>query len=256
MQMHQQVVIDILDAEVRRLVLPPAHEILIERVRWGAFERPFTAAFWAARAFLEGPTGALERFRLGQTLGDEVAACMLGGYGIPAEVGIAAFKRLRQAGALELPASVEVIYDLLRTPLVVNGRTTRYRFAAQKAQRVADALNGLGNLKVPPTHRAARDALLTLPGVGYKTASWITRNWWESDDVAILDVHVCRACELAGIFEPGSNPSKNYQALERRFLDFARTIGVRASLLDNLIWQTMRRLPPALVREACAVLPG
>lgn len=254
--MHLQVVLDVNDTEVRRLLLPSPNQALMGKARWGAFERPFTAAFWAARAFLEAPLGALDNFRLGHTLSDEVAACLLGGYGIPAEVGIAAFERLHGAGALEPPVSARVVHDLLRAPLSVAGRLVRYRFAAQKSARIAAALNGFIALELPATHRAARDALRRLPGVGYKTASWITRNWWQSDDVAILDVHVCRACELAGIFEPDSNPSKNYQALESRFLEFARTIGVRASQLDNLIWQTMRRLPARLVRDARAALVG
>ncbi|MDZ3993341.1 hypothetical protein PspTeo4_24872 [Pseudomonas sp. Teo4] len=46
-----------------------------------------------------------------------------------------------------------------------------------------------------PLHsgRALRDWLLELPGIGYKTASWVARNWLDADDVAILDIHILRA---------------------------------------------------------------
>ena len=44
-----------------------------------------------------------------------------------------------------------------------------------------------------------RDALTAIPGVGLKTASWAVRNHRASDSVAVLDVHIVRACEHLGI---------------------------------------------------------
>src|SRR5688572_25699642 len=112
MQMHQQVVLDVQGDDVRRLLLPSPSQKLMGSARWGAFEHPFTAAFWAARAFLEAPLGALENFRLGHTLRDEVAACLLGGYGIPAEVGLAAYARLQASGALAPPVNARLVLEL------------------------------------------------------------------------------------------------------------------------------------------------
>jgi thermostable 8-oxoguanine DNA glycosylase len=111
----------------------------------------------------------------------------------------------------------------------------------QKSAYLAAALSVLEGLEEPADYVAFRDRLTELPGVGLKTASWITRNVRDSDNVAILDVHVCRACELAGVFPSQFVPARDYRVLEQRFLAFARAVGVRASVLDALIWENMRR---------------
>ncbi len=226
-----------------RLLLPGADVELIDGVPWGRFDEFFTPAFWAARAFIEAPLGRLNAYRLGRTLQEEIAACLLGGYGMPAELGVAAFERLRVEGALASRTSQKTIEALLSAPLDVMGKRVRYRFAKQKAAYLAEALVTLDEIgPLPASDRGFRDALLRLPGVGPKTASWITRNLRASDEVAILDVHICRACEAAHVFPPGSNPAREYFQLEARFLKFATAINVRASELDNLMWQTMRRI--------------
>jgi thermostable 8-oxoguanine DNA glycosylase len=90
---------------------------------------------------------------------------------------------------------------------------------------------------------ALRNALMTLPGVGPKTASWIVRNWLGSDEVAILDIHIVRAGILAGLFEPDEDVSKNYIRMEAQFIAFSRALGVQTSDLDALIWRMMRTTP-------------
>ena len=62
--------------------------------------------------------------------------------------------------------------------------------------------------------------------------------------MAVLDVHICRACEACGIFPRGTDPSRNYLQLEERFLELARALRIRAGVLDNLMWKTMRQLAP------------
>ena len=92
-----------------------------------------------------------------------------------------------------------------------------------------------------------------LPGVGLKTASWITRNFRGSDSVAIIDVHVFRAGRLSGIFAASATIARDYEELEQRFLAFAAALGVPASQLDALIWDFMKRIGPLAVstlREA------
>jgi len=226
----------------REFCLPSAQEEVLPGVCWGAFDEILTPAFWAGQAWLHADSGRFARYKLGRSLREEVAACILGGYGIPAEMGLAAFERLREQGLLESSPSDVSLEDALAQPLLVNGRMLRYRFPRQKARHLSGALGRLNEV-AGREGRALRDALMTLSGIGPKTASWITRNWCDADDVAILDVHVCRACERAGVFPVGSDPSRHYLPLEELYLRFSRAIGVRASMLDNLIWQTMRRLP-------------
>jgi N-glycosylase/DNA lyase len=234
----------------REFLLPPPSDEVLPGVAWGAFDALLTPAFWASQAWLHAPTGRFARYRLGATLRHEVAACLLGGYGISAELGLAAFERLRGAGLLDGTPSALDVERALESPMSVGARSVRYRFPRQKAEYLAGALARLDQVVSSNTRgRELRDALATLRGVGLKTASWVTRNWCDADDVAILDVHVCRACESAGVFAPGSRPDRAYLSMEDRFLRFARAIDVRASVLDNLIWQTMRRIPPAFLRS-------
>lgn len=232
----------------RELVLPPKDSFVLPGVPWGAFDQVFTPAFWAGQAWIHAPTGRFERYRLGRNLREEVAACLLGGHGVVGEVGVAAFERLRESGLLEGEPSASHIEDALSEPLVIGSRSVRYRFARQKSKYLAEALPASDAIPVSTRGRELRDALCGFRGVGPKTASWIARNWSDADDVAILDVHVCRACECAGVFEVGADPARNYHALETRFLAFAAAMGVRSSVLDNLIWNATRRLAPALER--------
>ena len=67
------------------------------------------------------------------------------------------------------------------------------------------------------------------------------RNWLDSDAVAILDIHVVRAGRFCRLFNEQDRVERSYRPMERRFLEFARALGVRASLLDILIWDQMRR---------------
>ena len=239
-----QQVIASFGSELRFLDLPAPDEWLMPGVKWGRHEHPLTPAFWSAAAWLEGDVPD-HGFRIGTSLAEEVAACILGGHGLPAEVGLAAYARVRD----ELRrTSDEVLSDqcalnLLSTPLTVNGRSVRYRFARQRSKYLASALrdlraideSSLGDIPL-------RNSLLGLRGIGPKTASWIVRNRRASDKVAILDVHVVRACQVMGVFPENANPAHKYIELEERFLRFCEHAGVRASVMDAVIWGTMRKL--------------
>lgn len=75
---------------------------------------------------------------------------------------------------------------------------------------------------------------------GPKTASWIVRNLRGSDEVAILDVHVIRACRAMNLFPDVVSLPRDYDGLEARFLSFADRIGVKPSLLDAVMWTEVR----------------
>lgn len=246
LQDHCQVMQELFVGGPSELHLPPPGATLLVGVRWGRFDEAFTPAYWAGQAWI----GQLHQnryggYRLGETLIEEVAACLLGGHGMPAEVGLAAFEHLRRAGALgpaaAATASADHLTELLMQPLWCGGRTVRYRFPRQKARYLAPLLRALSTAPPPQDdHQAFRRWFLAFSGIGPKTASWITRNWLDSDEVAILDVHVLRAGLLCGLFAPDEHPARDYFGLEERFLAFARAIRVRAAVLDNLIWQQMR----------------
>jgi thermostable 8-oxoguanine DNA glycosylase len=196
---------------------------------------------------LEAP----DHYRLGMSLTEETLACMLGGYGIPAEVGLAAYARLRKQPANVLQDEERVL-ALLSEPLHVASRTVRYRFARQKAKRIAAAMRELPNIDEQLPDRALRDALTGLSGIGPKTASWIVRNWRGSDDVAILDIHILRLGRRLGIFDHSLRVERHYGSLEHQFLGFARALGARASMLDSVMWMTVRRMPARILANPTA----
>lgn len=182
--------------------LPGAEQPLSDgRLRWGSAELPMTPAYWAAQSWmwaLEEP----EHFRLGRSLPEEMLACILGGYGIPAEVGLAAYDRLRPL--LNDPGFLhdeDRVCRLLTEPLAIGDRLVRYRFAGQKAGYVASACREFPEIDDTLPDRRLRDRLMQLRGVGPKTASWIVRNWRASDEVAIL-VTVSKVTATPFLFTP------------------------------------------------------
>jgi N-glycosylase/DNA lyase len=224
-----------------RLTLPSPDTTVMPGVLWGCFDTLFTPAYWRTQAWL----WRLERkepvqHALGCSLAEEVAACLLGGHGISAEVGLAAFEHLRRSRLLAQEPTAAECYACLSEPLPLRGRFIRYRFARQKSAYLSVALQKL-NAEVPPQSAVElRNWLMTLPGFGPKTASWVVRNWLDSDSVAIIDVHLHRAGLIAGFFLPRHSLPTDYSEMEERYLRFSQLIGVRPSVLDALIWRDMR----------------
>jgi len=165
-----------------------------------------------------------------------------------AELGLAAYARLRDRGLLTGTPSQARLEAQLSEPFLLNGRLRRYRFPRQKARFLVTCLQRLSQFPEPPDDVALRDQLTTLPGIGLKTASWIVRNCRASNAVAIIDIHILRAGRLIGLFGASHDPSRHYRDLERRFLDLAAAISTPASTLDALIWDYMRRLSPIVNR--------
>lgn len=220
-------------------------------VRWGLpwhFQSP---AYWIARTeeWLLGASASRTPHRLGATFAEEVVACLLGGHGITYEANVAAFRALRADGLLAEGSAVpaEALHSRLVEPIVLGGRSFRYRFPRQKADRIAAALDRLRSEQAPTDPLAAREWLLTFPGVGLKTASWIVRNHFGSADVAIIDIHLMRAGVRAGVFDGAWKPSKDYRLMESAFISWAKVGGVPAQDLDAVVWMDQaaaaRRLP-------------
>lgn len=234
-----------MDQVVFNVELPQAEAEVIPGVPWGAIEAFPTPAYWAYQVYARRLTGNRINYKLGATLKEEVGACLLGGHGIPANVGIAAFHHVRERGAFgEQPPSEETLLEWLREPLAIDGRQVRYRFAKQKARYLSAALQKLSAERPPlATGKELRGWLLDIPGIGYKTASWVARNWLDADDVAILDIHILRAGLLGKFFESNLTVERNYLELEEQFIRLSKGLGVRASELDALMWLEMMSSP-------------
>src|SRR5438477_164046 len=121
----------ILDDELHVLELPAAHVDVIEGVKWGQFDHIFSPAYWFCRVWYQRPDSVV--YRLGDDLAEETVACLLGGHGLRAEVGLAAFDQLKRRGLLSTTmfCSESKICEALREPLTVCGRQVRYRYPQQ-----------------------------------------------------------------------------------------------------------------------------
>ena len=230
--------------------LPGPDDEVMPGVLWGAVDAFPTPAYFAfqvvARRLLARPPS----YSLGRTQMEEVGACLLGGHGISGEVGIAAYEHLRGKGAFAggNTHSQAQIERWLREPLQVGQRQVHYRFAAQKARYLSQALPMMRNAPETSSGRELRDWLLCLPGVGLKTASWIVRNWLHADDVAILDIHIMRVGQLSGAFPRHLTVERHYHELERRFLQLSAALDVRPAELDAVIWYELASSPASVRR--------
>lgn len=230
--------------------LPEASTEIMPNVRWGDPCSLFTPAYWYTQYIMRDFSSSAGRHRIGQTFVEEMTACLLGGHGVPAEVGNAAFQRLKNEGLIEeMCDDIAVLEKVLREPLRFGERKVRYRFWKQKASYLAGAFRHIRTMELP-IHDALelRNRLMTIRGIGPKTASWIVRNWTNSDSVAILDIHVFRAGLLMNLFLQGEQIEKRYRQMEAKFVRFANTIAVPTSDLDALIWSMMRTTPRLITR--------
>lgn len=203
-----------------------------------------TPAFWIEQTRRRPrPT----TYQVGSSLLEEVALCLLGGYGITEQMAYAAFARCRDRGLLIGDQGSESnLHTALSEPFVLPGRNkpARYRFPVLKAQRLAASIEHLSTGD-PPTAddpRRLRDWLTSLPGVGPKTASWAVRNLTRSDAIAIVDVHIRRAGVAAGIFDPAWKLPRDYRLFEEAFVTWAYIGAVHTADLDACIWSSLASL--------------
>ena len=228
-----------------------ADQEVLPDIRYGRPDELLTPAYWVMRCEMNDVSG-IDFINRHGSLREEVGFCLLGGYGVTFEVAEAFFLVLRDNKIFDKkhkPSEV-CIYEILNTPELVKGRPHRYRFPKQRAKRLHNAMHRLSEIKLDFDDAVAfRNELQSLEGIGPKTASWIARNWLDTDQVAILDIHVLRAGWVINLFRKNCKLPRDYGELERRFLLFAEKIKVRASVLDAVIWSDMRKFGSRLTRE-------
>jgi N-glycosylase/DNA lyase len=233
----------IIEGQVEQREIPGAAEELLPGVPWGDPWILFTPAYWLAQAWMhQADRTGTSRYCTKQDLIHELGFCMLGGFGITAELATAAFTRCKDAGLFDrFETRVEVWVERLSERMVVNERLVKYRYPKQKAKFLAAAMSYVkGHQFRLDSPLALRNQLLEIDGVGYKTASWVVRNVLDSDDVAILDIHLIRAGRLCGLYSKHDDVQRDYLNMEERFLSFSRALRLRPAVLDCLIWDEMR----------------
>ncbi|MBS4064726.1 MAG: hypothetical protein KGZ74_09215 [Chitinophagaceae bacterium] len=223
--------------------LPQNETYLMPGIKWGNYCQLYTPAFWKFMYQSSETNEQSNRHRLGNTILEEIVACLLGGYGMPSELGLAAFERLRDESLISPGISLQKIKKALATPFnMADGSYKKYRFYNQKSKYVYLLLQRSDLFSIPLENDILlRNWLITVDGIGPKTASWITRNWLQSENVAILDIHILRAGKIAGFFEEIDNVSKNYFELESRYINFCKALDVLPSNMDAIIWNYMKK---------------
>lgn len=212
-------------------------------IKWGCYSQLYTPAYWKVQYFLHTYKDKFSiTYRLGENILEEVAACLLGGFGLNSEIGLAAFNRLRNRDQIQEGIDLLSISKSLMEPFfTVRGRKFHYRFPNQKAKFIFEFLNRNDLHQIPlQNDLALRHWLLSVNGIGPKTASWITRNFLDSEKVAIIDIHIFRAGLLSGIFLDVFDIQKDYFKLEQIFIQFCETLEVQPSKMDSIMWQQMK----------------
>ncbi|WP_390905480.1 8-oxoguanine DNA glycosylase [Occallatibacter riparius] len=232
-----------------QLKLPSPDQMVLPGIKWGGFDEILTPAYWRGQAWQHLALGTYSDLRLGDSLAEEVAACLLGGYGMPAGIAMGAYQRVRSLGLLRQTPSSADVERALEEPIQFGSALRKYRFARQKARYLSESLRMLEEFVEPSDDIEFRDALAHLPGIGLKTASWIVRNMRPGSRVAVVDVHILRAGRHIGLFPDGWIPEKNYRELEQQFVKFADALEINPSFLDALMWDYMRRFSEAVFRS-------
>lgn len=221
---------------------PDPNHLLMPGIKWGCYTKLFTPAYWKIQYLMHNFNDIFSiNYKLGTNLLEEVVACLLGGFGLKAEMGLAAFERLKDRRQIQYGTDLEDILDSLKEPFLMGDKMAHYRFPNQKAKFIHAFLNREDLQSIPDAlDLELRDWLLTVNGIGPKTASWITRNYLDSEKVAIIDVHIFRACLKMGLYTESFDIQKDYITLEQLFLNFCSELDVLPSKMDALIWLQMK----------------
>jgi N-glycosylase/DNA lyase len=189
----------------------------------------------------------------------ELIFCLLGGHGVTFELAMSATAivlAICPFGSSRTPLTLrEALHRELEKPQFEprrqDGSLRRYRFPNRKAELLAEAVDWVhaqGGLR--PGLEALSDEgdrrawLCECPGVGMKTASWVLRNCGWARNVAILDVHLLRALDEAGVAR-GTTLPRDYLAIEGAYLRWAEELEACPAALDLFLWDVQRSLRPA-----------
>lgn len=225
--------------------LPTPENELLPGLAWGDPGVMFTPAYWLSQYWMAGLDKVKKSpYTTSSSLAEELTFCLLGGFGIKEELATAVFYNCKQSGLIaERDTNPSSWQKVLLEPVRVNGKDQRYRYPNQKSTYLAGSMqylleNQIDNL----SGIKLRNKLLEISGIGLKTAGWITRNYSDSDDVAILDIHLVRAGVISGFIDPGQTVEKHYFEMEKDFINYCSALNVRPASLDCLIWDQMREL--------------
>jgi thermostable 8-oxoguanine DNA glycosylase len=184
----------------------------------------------------------------------ELLFCLLGGHGVTFETSRSAAQAVDELDvfaddhdAASLHASIVATLESPRfEPIRKDGTLRRYRFPRRKATLICQArawLHESGSLAeqlaMRTCERERRTWLVTCPGLGPKSASWLLRNTGWASELAILDIHVMRAMTDAGLLQE-PRLSGGYERVEALFLDWCSELDAAPAVFDLFLWEWQR----------------
>src|SRR5580765_2264368 len=121
--------------------LPHQDSDVMLGIKWGNYCQLYTPAFWKFMYLSYDFSTVTNPHRLGTNIIEEITACLLGGFGMPAELGLAAFDRLRNENLIKPGISYIKIKKALSVPFTLeNGKSKKYRFYNQKSKYIYNFL--------------------------------------------------------------------------------------------------------------------
>ena len=189
-----------------------------------------------------------------EQLWEELICCVLSSQ-VKFELSQAVTQNLKYNGLLDLKISgflyEERLAVLLKTPVMVDDRSVKYRFPNSKAKQIATAWkniygNGVtlrGMLDKFSEPSELRIALVKLvPGLGMKQASMYLRNVSNSFELAVIDSHVLKYMNVMCLVKkvPTTISKAQYLVKENMLTKYAEKFGYPVGCVDYAIWIVMR----------------
>jgi N-glycosylase/DNA lyase len=113
---------------------------------------------------------------------------------------------------------------------------TKSRRLVEMKKKFSDILSVVINGQSPLDKREW--LILNVNGLSYKEATHFLRNVGRNGTLAILDRHIMKNLKRHGVIRtvPATLTKKRYLAIEKKFQQFAATVGISVNELDLLFW--------------------
>ena len=189
-----------------------------------------------------------------EKLWEELVCCVLSSQ-VKFELSQAVTQNLKRNGLLDLEvldySYEDQLGEVLRSPVIVDGHSIKYRFPNSKAKQIATARqniygNGMSLREILYKYSESSELRATLvklvPGLGMKQASMYLRNVSNSFELAVIDSHVLKYMNVMDLVEkvPSTISKAQYLVKENKLTKYAEKFDYPVGCVDYAIWIVMR----------------
>ena len=189
-----------------------------------------------------------------EKLWEELVCCVLSSQ-VKFELSQAVTQNLKRNGFLDLEvldySYEDQLGEVLMSPVIVDGRSIKYRFPNSKAKQIATARqniygNGMSLREILYKDSESSELRATLvklvPGLGMKQASMYLRNVSNSFELAVIDSHVLKYMNVMDLVKkvPSTISKAQYLVKENMLIKYAEKFDYPVGCVDYAIWIVMR----------------